>query len=263
MTPSSDLLALLGRLPKNQAEIRLLNIFKGLPINYDASISSADDFEIRITTSRFQLACLYHQRETYLQANQLPNPVRAQVMSLNLAREEAVLANFELAPNTIGNRMNIRVEPGDELNGVLQFKGYPTKITAPIADISIFGTSLFIDDFLFPARLFHPGNEISMTILFPAMALKKPKNTLNENRNTRSLVHNSSPVGVDGKLEISAWGKILSVRPELNMGRYRVSIKFYIKDPERMLVSQYISLRQTEIIKELQLFTNELFNRTI
>ena len=257
------MLALLGQLSKNQTGIRLLNIFKGLPVNYDASIRSADDFEICITTSRYQLACLYHQRETYLQANQLPDTIRAQVISLNLAREEAVLANFELAPNTIGNRMNIRVEPGDELIGMLQVKGFPTKIAAPIADISIFGTSFFIDGFLFPVRFFQPGNEIGMTISFPVLAIKKPKNALNENRNTRNLVRSSLPVGVDGKLDIYAWGKVLSVRPDLARGRYRVSIKFYIKDPERLLVSQYISMRQAEIIKELQLLTNELFKRTV
>lgn len=266
MAPSLDLMDLLGQIPKNQPEIRLLNIYKGLPINYDASISSVGIDDIRVLASKYQLACLYHQGETYIQANKLTYTIKSQVMSLNLGREEAVLSNFELAPNTIGNRMNIRVEPGNDLNGVLQFKGYPNKVVTPIADISIYGTSVFVDDFLFPVRLFQPGNDISMAISFPAVALQKPKKVftsqLSETRNTRSRTRNTSIIEMDGNVDINAWGKILSVRPDPQNRRYRVSIKFYIKDPERMLVSQYISLRQSEIIHELQVLTNELYDRT-
>ena len=76
------------------------------------------------------------------------------------------------------------------------------------------------------------------------------------------MVRSATPVSVDGKIEINAWGKILSVKPEPINGRYRVSIKFYIRDPERILVSQYISQRQTEIIKELQVLAQELYERT-
>ncbi len=266
MTPGLDLLALLGQIPKNQPDIRLLNIYKGLPINYDASIISVDQPEVRITTSRYQLACLYHQRETFIQTEGLSYIIRSQVISLNLARDEAVLSDFELAPNTIGNRMNIRVEPGETLSGVLQFKGYPNKVSTPIADISIYGTSIFVDDFLFPVRMFQPGNEISMTISFPVIAIQKTKKVftsqLNDNRSAKAMVRSATPVSVDGKIEINAWGKILSVKPEPINGRYRVSIKFYIRDPERILVSQYISQRQTEIIKELQVLAQELYERT-
>ena len=65
----------------------------------------------------------------------------------------------------------------------------------------------------------------------------------------------------DGNIEINAWGKILAVRPELHVNRYRVSVKLFIKDQERVLVSQYISQRQTEIIRDLRILSEELFKR--
>lgn len=263
MAPSADIITVLGQLAVRQSEIRLLNIFKGLPISYGASISSVGDSDIRVTSNRYQISCLYYQRETYIQADHLPFTIRSQVMSLNLAREDAILANFEMAENSIGNRMNIRVEPGEEsLIGMIQFKGYPNKVMAAIADISIYGASVLIEDFLFPVRLFQPGNEISMLISFPESIMQKSKKVYTgQLTNSRGVARSASPVAQDGKVDINAWGKILVVRHEPNLSRYRVSIKFYIKDAERAAVSQYISQRQTEIIRDLRILSDELYNR--
>jgi hypothetical protein len=263
LASTTDIMAALRQLASRQTEIRLLNIFKGLPISYGASISSISDSDIHVTSNRYQISCLYHHRETYIQADDLQFTIRSQVMSLNLAREDAVLANFEIAQNSIGNRMNIRVEPGDEpLMGVIQIKGYPNKVTATISDISILGASVLIEDFLFPVRLFQPGNDISLLISFPEAAMQKSKKVYTSQlTNTRSLVRNSLPPAQGGKIDITAWGKLLFVRHEPNLNRYRVSIKFYIKDAERMAVSQYISQRQTEIIRDLRILSDELYNR--
>jgi hypothetical protein len=265
LTPSVDLFVLLGQIAKNQSEIKLLNIYRGLPISYAANISSIDDSEIHVTSNRFQIASLYHQRETYIQAKNLPFIIRSQVMSLNLANDDAVLSNFETAQNNIGNRMNIRVEPDETLIGMVQFKGYTTKVNASIADISIFGTSVYIEDYLFPVRLFQPGNEISMFISLPEIAAQKPKKILTgllvDNRNTRSLAHNNSPASQDGKIDINAWGKVLAVFPEPHLNRYRVSFKLFFKDLERLVVSQYITQRQSEIIRDLRILSDELYTR--
>ena len=262
LTSSEDLFKVLERLSKDQSGIRLLNIYKGLPISYDASISSIGDSEIHVISNKYQISCLYHQRETFIRGEDLPFVIRSQVISLNLAREDAVLANFEVAQNSIGNRMNIRVEPEEPLVGVIQFKGYPTKVNAAIADISIHGASLYVDDFLFPVRLFQPGNEISMSILIPDATAQKAKKTITGQLiNARSPVRGVSPTGSDGNIEINTWGKILAVRPELHVNRYRVSVKLSVRDQERAVVSQFISQRQTEIIRDLRILSEELFNR--
>ena len=79
--------------------------------------------------------------------------------------------------------------------------------------------------------------------------------------NTRSPVRGISAPGADGNIEINAWGKILAVRPELHANRYRVSVKLFTKDQERAVVSQYVSQRQTEIIRDLRILSEELFKR--
>jgi len=250
---------------RNETQIKLLNTYRGLPISYDAKISLVNETEVHVTSNKMQIACLYHQRETFIQNEKLPFTIRSQVMSLNLAKEDAALSDFEVAENNIGKRMNIRVEPEGILIGVIQFKGYPTKVIAPIFDISIYGVSVHIEDFLFPARICQPGSEISMTITIPESAIQKPKKVLAsplaDNKNNRSLVRSTLPLSSDRNIEINAWGKILAVRPEPSQSRYRVGIKLYIKDQERMLVSQFISLRQAEIIRDLRILSDELYNR--
>lgn len=260
------MISVLRQLFARQSEIRLLNIYKGLPISYDAKLSSVGDTDVRVTSNRYQIACLYYQRGTYIQSDDMPYTISCQVVSLNLAKEDAQLAEFELATNNIGNRMNIRVEPADEgLIGTIQFKGYPNKVAASIADISIHGASVMVEDFLFSTRLFQAGNEMSMSISFPETIIQKTKKVYtslaSENRNTRSIIKPSLPAAQNGKIDITAWGKILAVRQEPNQSRYKVNIKFYIKDAERLALSQYISQRQTEIIRDLRILADELYSR--
>ena len=123
MLPNVDPYRLLEQIARNRSEIKLLNIYKGLPISHDVRINSIDNAEIQVLSNRHQLACLYHQRETYLQGAELPFILRSQVVSLHLGRESAILTNIVVAQNGIGERTQIRVEPDEPLLAVVKFDG--------------------------------------------------------------------------------------------------------------------------------------------
>jgi hypothetical protein len=261
---SIDLIRLLGQLARDGSEIKLLNIYKGLPISYGTNIKSVNDFEISVPTNRQHSACLYYQRETYLQGESFPFLIRSQVLSLNLAKEAAVLANFEVAKPDIGKRAQIRVEPGEPLLAFIQFTSSGYELPVPLADISAEGAGFYLEAPLFPVRQFQPGKEILLSVAFPDTVSKKiAKHTtkpMKESWGTMPLMHTTG--WQDGKVTISARGKVVSVFPELKLGRYRVGMRLYFQNLARTVILQYISQRQAEIIRDLRILSDELYSRT-
>lgn len=263
MSPRDDLIRLLGQVAGHDSEVKLLNIYKGLPICCETNIQSMGDFEISVPASRQHMACLYYQRETYLQGESLPFLIRSQVLSLNLAKGSAVLSNFQMANADIGKRTRIRVEPGEPLLAFIQFSKSGFELPIPLADISAEGAGFYLEAPLFPARQCQPGKEIMLSVSFPDIVSQKiAKQTtmsLRESRSTKPLLHTAG--WQDGKVTISTRGKIASVFPELELGRYRVGMQLYFQNLARTVVLQYISQRQAEIIRDLRILSDELYSR--
>lgn len=256
MIVNSDLHLVLRQLASTQPNIKLLNVYKGLPISYDAFISSVGEQEIRVHSNRFQLACLYYQRETYLQGNDLPFLLRSQVTSLHLGREDATLTGFEVAERGIGARAQIRVEPEESLIARVKFDGSSMEFLAPLADISAEGASALFEHYVFPMRLCRPGNSITLTLSLPDSVAQKIKKI-----STKPLplspeawrAHTDAVV-------ITTYGKVISVRAETDLHRYRVGMRLFFKDLSRTVILQYISQRQSEIIRDLSVLTDELYS---
>jgi hypothetical protein len=265
LIPKIDPYLLLERIARNRSEIKLLNVYKGLPVSYDVKIHSIGDSEIQVHSNRNQLACLYYQRETYLQGEELPFTLRSQVMSLHLGKDDAILANVEVAPNSIGNRAQIRVEPEEPLLAAIRFDGSPSEFFVSIADISAEGAGVYFENYMFPTRLCQSGKEISMSIWLPDSSLSKkkklPTKPLIESRSFRSVSRSDLPSGQEGKVVLSTKGKIVSIHPEFHAGRYRIGLQLFFRDLSRTVILHYISQRQSEIIRDLGVLTDELYSR--
>ncbi|MBK7453608.1 MAG: hypothetical protein IPJ46_07785 [Anaerolineales bacterium] len=259
-----DLLQVLRQLAQKRSEIKMLNIYKGLPISYETSIDSIGDSEIQMRSNKHQIACLYYQGESYLQVEELPFIIRSQVMSLNLAKENAIFSNFEAVKNNIGSRGQIRVEPNEPLIVAIQFNGSASEILAPLADISAGGASVYFETYMFPARLSQPGTGLTMTISLPDSASQKLKKLTQkpsvENRKLSMPLRTNPHEGQDGNIVITARGMVIAVHPEFHLKRYRVSAKLFFKDLSRTVILQYISQRQSEIIQDLRVLSDELYS---
>ena len=259
-----DLLQQLRQIARNRSGIRLLNIYKGLPISYDTNIVSVGFSEIQVPGSKSHIACLYYQGESFLQGDELPYILRSAVKSLNLAQDYAVLTNFEVAKENIGKRTQIRVEPDDALVATIQFKGSSYEFLAPLADISANGISVYFDSFMFPTRLCHPGAELTVSISIPDFVARKikklPTRPLGEGRKVTAPLRANPISGYDGQIVITASGKVITVRHEAQTDRYRISAQLFFKDLSRMVILQYITHRQAEIIKDLRIMSEELYN---
>lgn len=258
-----DLLQLLRQVSRNRSEIRLLNIYKGLPISYDTNIAYVMASEITVPSSPHQLACLYHQGVSYLQGEELPFIIRSEVMSLNLAKGLVVFSNFEAAKNNIGNRTQIRVEPGEPLVVSIKFSGSSSEFLAPLADISANGASVYFEAFMFPARLAKPGSELTMSLSLPDAVSNKIRKLSQkpklDGRKVTVPFRTNLTGGQDGRIVITAHGKVIAVRPEPPLDRFRMSTQLFFKDLSQMVIFQYITQRQSEIIQDLRLLSEELY----
>lgn len=237
-----DILQYLREIARNQSVVRLLNVYKGLPISHDTQISSIGESEIRVHSNRFQLACLYYQQETYLKGEALPYVLRSQVASLHLGKEDATLTQLEVASKDVGNRSQIRVEPVERLIALIQFYGASMGLAAPIADISVDGAAIYLEPYMFSPKLCRPGNKVAVSITLPDHAPQKIKKT-----------------SESGTIVLSTTGEVISVHSELI--RYRVGMRLFFKDLSRTVILQYISQRQSEIIRDLSQLADELYSR--
>ena len=261
---SVDLLQTLRRIARNQSAVRLLNIYKGLPISYDTAITSVGASEIQVPSSRNHIACLYYQGESFLQGDELPVIIRARVVRLNLAKDYAVFSGFEAVKNDIGKRLQIRVEPDEPLVATIQFKGSAYEFLAPVADISANGVSVLFESDMLPTRIAQPGNELTLSVALPDSVSRRVKKALQtpriEGRKLSPPLHTNLHSGQNNEGVVTATGRIIAVRHEAASKRYRLNAQLYFKDMSRMVILQYISQRQTEIIKDLRILSEDLYN---
>ncbi|HEY3312456.1 MAG TPA: hypothetical protein VGK00_12520 [Anaerolineales bacterium] len=236
MTNKNDPIAMLGLISKKQSEIMLLNIYKGLPISYDAYIKSINTAEIRVLSNRYQLACLHHQGETYIRERDLPFVIRSRVKELDLENEEAVLSGLEIAPENIGNRMGVRVEPAGAMEASLQLKDRQAAITAPISDISTHGATVYLDNGQLAGKQLQVGEDANLTFSLPQV----------------------DPLA---EIEIHSRGKILAVNPDPLTGRQRLRMRLFFTETDHPAVFQYVSRRQSEIIQDLSRLADEIYQR--
>jgi len=253
---NSDVLQLFRKIAREQSGIQLLNIYKGLPITHETNIVSVGVAEIQVPGNRSHVACLYYQGESYLRSKDLPFIVHTKVKSLNLEHNYAVLSDFEAVRDNIGMRTQIRVETGSSLIATVQFKNSAFEFKTPMADISANGASVYFEDYIFPFRICQPETELTMHIPIPDFVSKKIM--ARAPRTTAPL--RLLPSNQDGDIHITASGRVVAVRPEPQNKRYRLSVQLYFKDISRMVILQYISHRQAEIIKDLRVFADNLYN---
>jgi hypothetical protein len=257
-----DIFRYLREMARNQSVIKLLNVYKGIPISHDAQISSIGDSEIQVHSNRTQLACFYYQQETYLKGEELPCILRSQVASLNLGKENATLTNLEVASENVGKRSQIRVEPEEPLVALVQFNGASMGLAAPIADISGDGAAVYLEPYMFSPKLCRPGNQVSVSITLPDTVSQRIRRTGEKSpRDTRNPgAYQSDPMSkTGGTVALSTTGEVISVRSEFI--RYRVGMRLFFKDLSRTVVLQYISQRQSEIIRDLAKLADELYSR--
>lgn len=151
---------------QTQAPLRLYNSFRGVPINYDATITRLLPKAVTMTVHPHQAVCITLEKRTFIEIDALHGTVRAYPLEVHLAEKEVVLNRFAIANRTIGRRLYMRVQPREPLR--VQITHDQTSVFATMADLSTKGIGIFT----FAARLeqvhaFSPGDEITVDAQLP------------------------------------------------------------------------------------------------
>ena len=124
-----------------EREITLLNVYKGVPISYAATIIRVINERLTVKVHKNQALCLNIEGQTYIRSSLFDRPIKAKVMSVNNAEQIAILTDFTFADPSIGKRTTIRVdmEHDEHANVTIISKNSDVRLIGKLNDISITG----------------------------------------------------------------------------------------------------------------------------
>jgi hypothetical protein len=227
MTQYAEIMNQLDRLAQTGQEVRLYNIYKGIPLNYTAVLVETSETAARVRVNRLQAACLEIQRATFLQHPDLKGIVECDVAAVDMVAEAAVLIAFRYANRPIGQRSLVRVQPRDPIE--VEIRVRRRSLRGNLADISVGGAGVYTNAVLFAPGIFESGTPAALVFRLPNHKgeLKLEARVLNSARDRR------------GGMRLG-----LHVQPEAGV---------------RAVISQYIAQRQAEIQRELRALAEALY----
>lgn len=253
-------------------QIRLLNVYQGVPISNPAAITAFGDNSLRLQTGRYQLACLYQERETHIQSQHLPELIHVKVLELDLSAQEAVLGNFVVEQDQIGERTLVRVQPKNPIESKIK-AGPQTALRGELADISGDGMGIYLDRRVFQARRYQPGDLVEIQLTLPVGVARGGKSILDQSphtdpisrfdRDKLRLYHvpgqgrqNTGPIlpapQPAGPVDLVVRAQVVHVKEEAAHDRWRLGVRFRPEEPPPAAIAQFIAQRQAEILRELR-----------
>lgn len=272
---NDQILEIFRQIAGENKEIRLFNVYKGVPISYAASVMEVGPSSIRVKTGKHQIVCLYNEKETYIQSNEFTDIIKVRVVEMDLARLEAVLSEFRYIKSGVGARTQVRVQPKDPIEGGVKTRDMYAAVRGELADISQGGLAIYISKKRFIPKIFSNGVRVNVTLRFPGEYEVKQYKTEDTSTPEDDPMYRFSRQGLrlfhlpELAKPASSSKQVIpsshSVRfPELKIQctiayaieerpyrRHRIGIQILPNDLSRSVIAQFISQRQSEIIREI------------
>ena len=221
MGKEDTLLSQLTSLMNEAQPLKLFNTYRGIPISYDARITDIDQGCVILNVHKYQAVCMFLDSKTYLVGLNLLNNFEAQVISLDVAKRQVVLAVFKKVGKSVDRRTAVRVQPENPI-GVELWIG-ATRSTAKLADISINGLGIVsFGAFIYSSQAIEKNSEIQLEFHLPEV---------------------SELMRLKGKAVHAA----LRDDPRL----HRLGIRTSPDAAALVVLQQYVERRETELLREM------------
>ena len=203
--------------------VQLLNVFHGVPISYEATISMISQTYLGLSVHRYQAVCIALEKYTYLQSEKLPHSIRAHSVAVDIREQEVLLDQLIHPSDNLGNRTNLRVQPKEPIIIEIHKNGY--RYIARLADLSLQG----MDKFTLGIQGEHEFNlrqnqEVELSLKLPGA-------------DSQFCI-----CGVAGRHSFDQQKKL-----------HRLKIQLSPDSSSEPVLADYISQRQAEIMQELEL----------
>ncbi len=284
-----DIITLFDDISRRNGTIKLLNIYKGLPISYEATIVSVSPPVVTVHCNKYQFACLLLEKGCYIQGDDITGTIRGQLYAIHPEKEQAELTNLIYVNGGIGMRSQVRVESDNPVWALVRGANMASPVMAILCDISSTGVSVYLEKFYYRSSVYKPGSQVSVTLELPwtGSDAAQPVRTTSALRQTglepeirfsREALRGIQSLGADAEREphrekaveihdgivrIAAQGVVKNVIPELVYNRYRIGLQLDLDANGKQAITQFIAQRQAEIIKEFRLIYASLVGRHI
>ncbi|HHH83408.1 MAG TPA: PilZ domain-containing protein [Chloroflexi bacterium] len=226
MVIQEEILSILRGIYQAEGSLRLINVFKGLPISYDARILKLSSKVITLEAHPYQIVCLDRYGLTHIRAERLPRVARADVIWLDHAQRQVGLSNLRYVSLQIGNRSLIRVEPEEPLELYI-WDANGKRFRGELIDISQSGMAISMISDLISPNAFHTGANLKIEFSLPA-------------------------TGPCQEASITGRCVIAYLKPDPILHKHRMGMQLFPDEKSRPIISRYISARQSEIQNEIR-----------
>ncbi len=164
MNELTEILRLLRWIKASQKKVKLFNEYKGVPISFEATIIGVSDDSVLLQINKYQTVCIFQSRQTFIRHEVLPQVVKGAVNTLDALKDLAVVTELAYCGTMIGDRAQIRVVPEEPVIAMII-----NKIQAPgmLADLSLHGAAIVLDQASYTARIFGAGQQIQVDFILP------------------------------------------------------------------------------------------------
>jgi|ERR1039457_2937336 hypothetical protein len=126
--------------------INLLNYYKELPINMEATVLMVDQGVVDLKVSSLQAAAMYAQRITFIKSRHFAHDVVAKVQRVNFKEDIVFLTQFSYVKIKSEQRHSVRVRISDKLD--VSFRNEYHHIEGTVRDISLDGVAVINPDMI-------------------------------------------------------------------------------------------------------------------
>ncbi len=261
-----EILMVFRQLADSYKDVRLLNVYKGVPISYEAKIIEVADKSALFRTEKYQIVCLNYEGITHVQSLFLPKIVIAKVHDIDFLRNESVLGDFEYTSGRIGARTQVRVIPEKTIEGLICVQENLQAFPGELADISLDGLGFFTHVETLLPEYFQKGVKVHVELNLPGVRQKKSPQKSGAKKKDVPMPHHTVRLE-EGNLpcleqidwqsdyetiQISVNGEIAYIHKDMEYSRHRIGIRIDAGDGSKAEIAHFITHRQAQIMREIR-----------
>ncbi len=218
----------------DERQVKLINVYKGVPISHDAVLIKVINDRLTLKFHHNQALLLNLEGQTYILSALFPKPIKATVMTINTTEQVAILTDFSFSDPSFRKRETIRVD--------IDYDSAPTvTIASPECNVRLFGKLSDIS-----------VHGIGVIVIAVQEIISK-----DFSENAEVQVQFKLPFLEEGDFqELTMWGEIRHI--ERSQENYRLGIKTFPNQEAEVVINQYVSLRQSEILDEIEKYSTSL-----